>query len=68
MREACNKIIHATEPRFDVEQPYLSDPLAEGDYVGPYIYLYGTKGSENWRAVLSIIDFAKWGTATFLGW
>jgi hypothetical protein len=37
-------------------------------YVEPYLYLYGTKGRQNWRAVLSIIGFAKWGTAAFLGW
>jgi hypothetical protein len=68
LREACNKIIHAADIRFDAVQPYLSDPYAEGDYVGPHLYLYGTKGSQNWRAILSIVDFAKWGTATFLGW
>jgi hypothetical protein len=28
LREACNKIIHATDFRFDVVQPYLSDPFA----------------------------------------
>jgi len=68
LREACNKIIHATDFRFDVVQPYLSDPFAEGDYIQPFVYLYGTKGDQNWRAILSIIDFAKWATTAFMGW
>jgi hypothetical protein len=68
LREACNKIIHATDFRFDVVQPYLSDPYAEGDYIRPCVYLYGTKGDKNWRAVLSVIDFSKWATTAFMGW
>ena len=68
LREACNKIIHADNFRFDVVQPYLSDPDAEGDYIQPFVYLYGTKGDKDWRAVLSIVDFAKWATAAFMGW
>jgi hypothetical protein len=69
LREACNKIIHATDIRFDVVVPDADrNPDEEGAYHRPYLYLYGSKGRSDWRAVLSLIDFAKWGTAAFLGW
>jgi hypothetical protein len=69
LREACNKIIHATDIRFDVVVPdAATNPDEEGAYCLPQLYLYGSKGHNDWRAELSLIDFARWGTAAFLGW
>ncbi len=66
LREACNKIIHATDIRFDEVIPDAStNPDQEGVYLQPFLYLYGKKDRHDWRAVLSIIDFVKWGTAAF---
>ena len=68
LREACNKIIHAVDIRFDEVVPEApTNPDGEGAYLQPYLYLYGSKDRRDWRAVLSIIDFAKWGTSAFLG-
>jgi hypothetical protein len=54
LREACNKIIHATKIRFDV------DCNAAGqEYVNPFIYLYGEKGGVPWRATLHVLEFAR---------
>lgn len=60
LREACNKIIHATQIRFDIVIPdERYNPDEEGAYINrPYLYLYGTKDGINWRATLSMIDFA----------
>jgi hypothetical protein len=68
LREACNKIIHAKQIRFDEVVPNAAaNPDNEGVYLRPYLYLYGSKNRHEWRAVLSIIDFAKWGAASFQG-
>jgi hypothetical protein len=32
-------------------------------YVAPYVYLYGERDGQKWRAKLSIVDFVKWGEA-----
>jgi hypothetical protein len=53
LREACNKIIHATKVRFDVEE-------TEGQtYLNPYIYLYGKQNKNSWKATLDIVAFSK---------
>ncbi|MDA9529936.1 hypothetical protein ACM42_16215 [Bradyrhizobium sp. CCBAU 25338] len=66
LREACNKIIHATDIRFDVVIPDAAiNPDEEGAYYLPQLYLYGSKGRNDWRAELSLIDFARWGSAAF---
>jgi|SRR6266550_2891047 len=66
LREACNKIIHATDIRFDVVIPDAAmNPDEEGAYYRPHLYLYGSKGRNEWRAELSLIDFARWGAAAF---
>jgi hypothetical protein len=56
LREACNKIIHATTVNFDI----VGRPHLEEHYLRPYLYLYGKKGKQNWRAIVSIVDFVKW--------
>jgi len=53
IREACNKIIHATTVRFDVEE------LGVQRYLNPIIYLYGQLQGKEWRAQLDIIKFCK---------
>lgn len=53
MRDACNKIIHATNFRFDVEQSYIN----------PVIYFYGTDKGKDWRAVLDIIRYVDVGVS-----
>jgi len=54
LREACNKIIHATTIRYDVEVQYR-----EQRYLNPFVYYYGKKGNTEWKATLNIIDFIK---------
>ncbi|MGY8679071.1 hypothetical protein Q2941_14905 [Bradyrhizobium sp. UFLA05-153] len=67
LREACNKIIHATDIRFDVVAPgSTTNRIHEaGAYYQPHLYLYGSKGREDWRAELSLTDFARWGAVAF---
>jgi hypothetical protein len=66
LREACNKIIHATDIRFDVVIPNAAiNPDEEGAYYQARLYLSGSKGRNDWRAELSLIDFARWGAAAF---
>lgn len=60
LREACNEIIHATDVRFGVMNP---NAVMKSAYLRPYLFLYGRKGRDDWRAVLSLIDFAKYGSA-----
>jgi hypothetical protein len=67
LREACNKIIHATEIRHNVVDPdpgYNPDQI--GVYLRPYLHLYGTKEGRNWKADLKIIEFAKFGAAALV--
>jgi hypothetical protein len=69
LREACNKIIHATALNEDLIVPDRAhNPDYEGVYLRPHLYLYGAKGKRTWRAKLSIVDFVKWGTAVFWRW
>jgi hypothetical protein len=58
LREACNKVIHASDYRFDVEGEF------EDSYINPAIYLYGSrqgKKGKQWRAVLDIVRYAEIG-------
>jgi len=69
LREACNKIIHATDVRFDAVIPNAPlNPDEEGAYLRPYVYLYGTKDREDWRVVLSVLDFAECGSTALMQW
>jgi hypothetical protein len=63
LREACNKIIHAKDYRFDASK---SDHYDEGVYLRPFVFLYGKKHKQGWRAKLSIAEFVKWGAVIFL--
>lgn len=53
IREACNKLIHAENVRFDTEE------LGVQRYLNPTIYLYGTLQGKRWRAQLDVIKFCK---------
>jgi hypothetical protein len=57
MRVACNKIIHATNFRFDVEGEF------EDSYVKPVLYFYGREKGKEWRAVLDIIRYVDVGVS-----
>jgi hypothetical protein len=67
LREACNKIIHATRVSRDVVVPDATrNPDQEGLYRQPYLYLYGEKSGQAWRAKLSIIDVAEWSAGVLM--
>lgn len=51
LREACNKIIHATKLRTDLEKE-IDKP-----YLLPKLYFYGMKGKLEWKATLNVYDF-----------
>ena len=55
LREACNKIIHASHWHFDMEEN------ANGrSYLTPTMYIYGTSlGGRGWKAILDVVVFAK---------
>ncbi len=63
LREACNKIIHATTVNRDIADP---DPGRKPSYYQPYLYLYGKKDGVDWRAKLSIIAFAEHATTALV--
>jgi hypothetical protein len=66
LREACNKVIHATKVHHDEADPDPGyNPDGIGIYLRPYVHLYGVKGDCDWKAVLSIIDFAKFAVSAF---
>ena len=66
LREASNKIIHATKVRHDEVGP---DPGHNPDQIGiyllPYVHLYGKKDGHDWKAKLAIIEFAKFAASAF---
>jgi hypothetical protein len=54
LREACNKILHAAHVNPDEED-------ADGEHKGslrPFVHLYGAHRHEDWKATLSIYEFA----------
>ncbi len=55
LREACNKIIHATKVRTDLEQD-AKNRLA---YFNPIMYFYGQRNGKDWKATLFIQDFVR---------
>jgi hypothetical protein len=67
LREACNKIIHATKIRHNVVDPdpdYNPDQL--GVYLRPFLHLYGARDGRDWKTDLSIVEFARFGAAGLL--
>ena len=67
VREACNKIIHATNVVEDeVPFDWRTNPDQRGLHVRPFVYLHGTKDGVDWRAKLSLVEFALAGANIFL--
>ena len=67
VRDACNKIIHASNIVDDVVWPNRElNPDQVGMYIRPFVYLDGTHQGQDWRAKLSIIDFAQRAAGLFL--
>jgi hypothetical protein len=67
VRDACNKIIHASDIVDDVVWPNPElNPDQVGMYIRPFVYLYGAHKGQDWRAKLSIIDFALRAAWLFL--
>jgi hypothetical protein len=54
LREACNKIIHASKLRVDLENNDRGR-----SYLQPFLYLYGQRNRIDWKATLDVIAFAK---------
>jgi hypothetical protein len=40
-------------------------PTKKESYVRPFVYLYGTKDKEGWRAQLSIVEFVRGAASAF---
>lgn len=62
LREACNKILHATRINFDVERLDGGDINQVGispPYLHPTIYLYGTHRGRAWKATLDVMAFIR---------
>jgi hypothetical protein len=52
------------------KQPKITSGAAtnrdeESAYYQACLYLYGSKGRNDWSAELSLIDFARWGAVAF---
>ncbi|MBQ0761397.1 hypothetical protein [Marinobacter psychrophilus] len=60
LREACNKIIHATRVNYDVEPVDRFESIGrKPGHLNPWVYLYGAKGNKDWKATLDITAFCK---------
>lgn len=63
LREACNKILHATELRW---RSVPGDEPEDG-YIEPVLYLGGTRGNQRWRAAIDIAAYVC-GAVSWLPW
>ncbi|MBB5442071.1 MULTISPECIES: hypothetical protein [unclassified Paraburkholderia] len=54
LREACNKIIHASKIRVDIAHNERGRP-----YLQPFLYLYGQRNRVEWKATLDVVAFVK---------
>lgn len=53
LREACNKIIHVKEIKYEV----INGEYDWNRYLKPTMYLYGQQSKEKWRAILDVKAF-----------
>ena len=53
LREACNKIIHAREIKYEI----INGDYEWNRFLKPTISLYGEKHKNKWRAILDVKDF-----------
>jgi len=56
LREACNKIIHATTIKYDVEVDVHG---YDQRHFNPCIYYYGSRNGKKWKAILNVVDYVK---------
>jgi hypothetical protein len=54
LREAFNKIIHASGIKFDIENHGLNS-----QHINPTIYVEGIFGQKRWKATIELIEFAR---------
>jgi hypothetical protein len=60
LREAFNKIIHATVLDTDTEAVSHPESYATTNRINPLVYLYGTHvNGKPWRATLNLMDFVR---------
>jgi hypothetical protein len=60
LREACNKIIHATKFNWDVDQLKEENlPYPTTRFLTPRMHLYGERGNHQWKATLEIAEFVR---------
>ncbi len=62
LREACNKVVHASSAQFDIA--FLDDfdstlPSPTSDHLEPRMLLFGCKGKVTWRATLNLVELAN---------
>jgi hypothetical protein len=63
LREACNKLIHASRINFSLDEVNLG--CHEGvrlraiSFYEDLIYLYGSRGTTTWRAELDVVRFCR---------
>lgn len=61
LREACNKILHAEDIGFYVDDTQYSSECMMPQFLEPRIALYGSRGRTAWRAEVSIDRFVEAG-------
>lgn len=62
VREACNKIVHATKLNYDLARldgGAVDQAGSAPCYMQPTIYLYGSHRGVMWRCVLDLVRFAR---------
>ena len=59
VREACNKIIHASDIGFFVDESKYDTDVLSPRYLLPRISLYGNRGRSPWRAEVSVDEFIE---------
>lgn len=70
LREACNKILHASRINFDVDRLDGGDINQIGispPFLNPTIYLYGTLRGRAWKATLDVMAFIRGGAMAVPG-
>ena len=69
LREACNKIIHATKFNFDIKPlPHSERQLPNPTHVlRPLLHLYGKQRNAHWKAELNVIHFVRANAALVRG-
>jgi hypothetical protein len=73
LREACNKIIHATKFNFDVKQFSVRQRIGDGwsstrqEALRPVIHLYGMKDGCDWKATLNVETFVMYNARVVQG-